>query len=176
MLFDHWLGDAVARGAILSLIALVWLVLLIRINGLRSLSKMTNFDFVMTVALGSLLAGAGQVSEWTALWQVLAAMAGLFLAQFVTAKLRKKSDQAQSILANAPCLLMRDGEIDDSALAANRVTRSDLFAKLSEANVLDLQSVRAVVLETTGDVSVLHGEDLDWSLCEGVQRESAPTP
>lgn len=169
MFFDHWLADTIAKGIVLSLIALSWLMVLIRFNGLRALSKMTNFDFVMTVALGSLLAGAGQASEWSSLWQIFAAITGLFAAQYLAAKLRKSSDRAEDAIGNSPCLLMRDGQFDEDALKANRVTQSDLRAKLREANVLSLDQVRAVVLETTGDVSVLHGDELDWILCEGVQ-------
>ena len=58
MILEDTVLDIAARGIILSAGAIVWVVILIRINGLRSLSKMTNFDFVMTVALGSLVAGA----------------------------------------------------------------------------------------------------------------------
>mgnify|MGYP000229886404 CR=1 FL=1 len=64
MILDSpWL-DIAARGILLAAAAIFWVVILIRINGLRSLSKMTNFDFVMTVALGSLVAGAAQASGW----------------------------------------------------------------------------------------------------------------
>lgn len=169
MFAEQWLFDSVLRGGLLSVIALGWLILLIRVNGLRALSKMTNFDFVMTVALGSLLAGAGQASEWGAFWQILAAMGGLFMAQYAAARLRSLSHSVESAIANKPSLLMRDGEIDEDALAANRITRADLLAKLREANVLDFSEVRAVVLESTGDISVLHGDKFDWMMCEGVQ-------
>lgn len=55
-----------------------------------------------------------------------------------------------------------------------RITRADLLAKLREANVPRLDQVRAVVMETTGDVSVLHAgsEDrgiLDEELLDGVR-------
>ena len=50
---------------------------------------------------------------------------------------------------------MYDGKVIDKALNVSRVAESDLF-KLREANVLELNQVRAVVLETTGDISVLH--------------------
>ena len=53
-------------------------------------------------------------------------------------------------------------------LETTKVTASDVRAKLREANVTDWSQVRAVVLETTGDVSVLHGETLDPTLLEGV--------
>ena len=161
-------GDAVLRGGMLALAALCWVVLLVRVVGLRSFSKMTSFDFVMTVAMGSLVAGASQSETWTAFVQTLAAMAGLFAIQFAFARARKRFDAAEDVLQNNPRLLMRDGVILDDALVATRVSRSDLFAKLREANVTALDQVRAVVLETTGDVSVLHGECLDKALLAGV--------
>jgi uncharacterized membrane protein YcaP (DUF421 family) len=154
---------------ILAIVALCWLNLLIRINGLRSLTKMTNFDFVATIALGSLLAGAGQASDWVGFLQPLAAMVGLFIAQYTSARLRKSSDKVEAAMGNSPALLMRDGMMDLAALEAQRVTEADLRAKLREANVLDWSKVRAVVLETTGDISVLHGNALDWTLLEGVR-------
>ena len=141
-----------------------------RINGLRSLSKMTNFDFVMTVALGSLVAGAAQASDWKAFAQAMVAMAGLFLVQFLAARIRKSSDSAEDAMQNDPVFLMRNGEFCDAALKKTRVAKSDLIAKLREANVLDYGQVRAVVLETTGDVSVLHGDHLDETLIENVKR------
>ena len=58
----------------------------------------------------------------------------------------------------------------DDALAASRVTRADVHAKLREANALDLSRVRAVVLETTGDISVLHGDAIDPVLLDEVRR------
>ncbi|WP_199797892.1 DUF421 domain-containing protein [Erythrobacter sp. KY5] len=144
--------------------------LLIRLNGLRTLSKMTNFDFVTTVAFGSLLAGAAQVSEWTAFLQTLAAMLGLVLAQAATSFLRRRSETAATMIGNQPCLIMRDGEFDNEALKANSIRREDMIAKLREANVLQLSEVRAAILETTGDVSVLHGNvELDEVLLQDVR-------
>lgn len=164
--------DTILRGVILATIALLWIVVLIRVNGLRSLSKMTSFDFVMTVALGSLVAGASQAESWLKFLQPLAGMAGLFVAQWGSARIRKNSAWMERIMQNEPVLLMRDGEILDEALEKTRVARSDLIAKLREANVTDYSQVRAAVLETTGDVSVLHGETLDEALLEGVRNET----
>ncbi|WP_311199201.1 YetF domain-containing protein [Leisingera caerulea] len=65
---------------------------------------------------------------------------------------------------------MRDGVILEAALTATRVAESDLIAKLREANVKDLSQVSAVVLETTGDISVLHGDHLQDRLLSGVEK------
>ena len=130
---------------------------------------MTNFDFVMTVATGSLLAGAAQATEWSGFAQPIVAMAALFFVQLAVSRLRKASDPFEEAIQNDPVLLMRDGAFCETAMKEERVAKSDLVAKLREANVLELSQVRAVVLETTGDVSVLHGETLENVLIENVR-------
>ncbi|MBU2979336.1 YetF domain-containing protein [Alteromonas sp. C1M14] len=161
--------DFLLKGLLLTIMAMVWVVLLVRINGLRSFSKMTNFDFVMTVAVGSLLASASQASSWTSFLQAMVAMATLFLVQSTTAWLRRRSDKIEALMQNTPMILMRDGEIIESALVETRVARDDLMAKLREANVLNMQQVKAVVLETTGDISVLHGNHCADEMLQGTK-------
>ena len=171
MFFENTLLDLVARGFALAAMGIFWVVVLIRLNGLRSLSKMTNFDFVMTIALGSLLATAAGADSWQVFGQSLAAQAALFFVQWGTAKLRRSSDTIETVMQNAPVFLMRDGQFCEDALDTTRVAKSDVIAKLREANALDLDKVHAVVLETTGDVSVLHGDRLDERLIENVTKQ-----
>ncbi|MDO5758558.1 MAG: DUF421 domain-containing protein [Rhodobacterales bacterium] len=171
MFFDPPILDAFAKGGVLSILGLFWVILLVRIVGLRSFSKMTNFDFVMTVAMGSLLAGASQSNEWPALLQTLIAMATLFAVQFAVAYIRQRSAGFDAVVQNTPVLLMKDGQILHDALLRTRVSKEDLIAKLREANALNMSTVRAVVLETTGDVSVLHGDGMDDILLKGVRRD-----
>ena len=171
MILPDPLPDTLLRGVVLAIVALVWVVVQIRIVGLRSLSKMTSFDFVMTVALGSLVAGASQASDWLQFAQPMTAMVGLFLIQWTAARIRKSSDAAEAFMQNEPVLLMRNGEFNRKAMKQTRVAESDIRAKLREANVLRLADVRAVVLETTGDVSVLHGDAMDETMLQGVDCE-----
>lgn len=46
MFFDNAVLDATAKGSLLSTLGLIWIVHLVRIVGLRLVSKMTNFNFV----------------------------------------------------------------------------------------------------------------------------------
>lgn len=163
-----WL-DLVARSLTLTIGGLLLVIGTVRLVGLRSFSKMTAFDFVATVATGSLLAAAGTATSWSAYAQTLLAMAALFLAQVALAWLRKSKEPAREALDNSPLLLMRDGGFLEDALTESRVTKSDVIAKLREANVLEFSAVRAVVLEATGDISVLHGVKLSDDLLDGVR-------
>ena len=132
-------------------------ILLTRLNGLRSFSKMSSFDFVMTVAIGSIVAST-ILLENPPLLRAAFALAAVFGLQYGIALLRERSPDFGRLVDNEPMLLMDGPEVIEANLRKTRVTRDDLRAKLREANVLDLKEVRAVVLETTGDISVLHGE------------------
>ncbi|MEQ8307332.1 MAG: DUF421 domain-containing protein [Hoeflea sp.] len=170
MFFETEPYETIAAAIALSLVALAWVILVVRLIGLRTFSKMTAFDFVVTVATGSLLAGACQSDSWSAFWQTLMAIGVLLGLQYVTARLRKSSESFDQVVQNSPVLLMQDGVILNAALTRTRVAEDDLIAKLREANVLDLADIRAVVLETTGDISVLHGQHLDPKLLQNVTR------
>ncbi len=162
--------DAIVRAIALSSVAVCWVIFVVRIVGLRAFSKMSAFDFVVTVATGSLLAGASQSQSWSAFVQSTIAISSLLAVQYIVARWRRSSDRFERIVQNSPVMLMRDGEILTAALVATRVAESDLIAKLRAANVRELSDVRAVVLETTGDISVLHGPELEERLLQGVRR------
>ena len=155
---------------LLSTIAIFVAVLVAtRLTGLRSFSKMSSFDFAMTVAVGSVMASTA-LSEQATVVHGAVALAGLYGFQWVVAQLRQRSQQAGRLIDNTPTLLMVGTTMLDEHLLAVRVTPSDVRAKLREANVLSYDDVRAVVLETTGDISVLHGDQpVDHDLFRGVR-------
>ncbi|MDT0681895.1 DUF421 domain-containing protein [Roseicyclus sp. F158] len=140
-----------------ALVAVPVLILIVRMNGLRSFSKMSSFDFALTVATGSLLATT-IVDTRSSLVTALIGIASVFFVQRVIATFRRHAPDTQRVFDNSPLLLMENGEIFEANLKAARLTRTDLMAKLREAGIVSLGQVRAVVLETTGDVSVLSGE------------------
>lgn len=162
--------DIVARSLLLTTTALLWVVALVRILGLRAFSKMTAFDFVATVATGSLLAAAATASSWSTFFQTGLAIAALLAVQAILAVLRRKSKRLRNIIGNTPVLLMENGEFCESALQLTRVAREDVLSKIRAANALHLSDVRAVVLENTGDISVLYGKEVDQKILSGVRR------
>jgi uncharacterized membrane protein YcaP (DUF421 family) len=167
--------EIIARGVSLTAASLFWILLLVRIVGLRSFSKMTAFDFVATIATGSLLATAATSTSWGGFSQASIAVVALMAIQAMLASLRKASPSVRRTLGNTPVLLMRDGEFLDDALRRTRVAREDVMAKIRAANVLDVCNVRAVVLENTGDISILHGRTLNEDLLRGVQGSDIGT-
>lgn len=149
------------------------IVLLTRIIGLRSFAKFTAYDFAFTVAIGSIISST--LTSSTSIVHGAVAIAGLLVLTFIFSLLQRKSSLLNKTISNAPLLLMEGDQMLEKNLRYARIEKSQLIAKLREANVLNLDQVKAVVLESTGDISVLHtSEDeeceLESLLLQGVRR------
>ncbi|OYY90908.1 MAG: hypothetical protein B7Y45_05670 [Sphingomonas sp. 28-66-16] len=166
------LPDTVLRGIVQASLALVWVILLVRMIGARTLSKMTAFDFVVTLATGSLLAAAGSSKDDDAFAQAIAAMTTLLLVQLALAWARRRFDWFRQGIENQPLVLMRNGDFIDSALRQSRVARSDIYVKIRQADVA-IDRVSAIILETTGDISVLTNTILEEPLSAGIRGADA---
>lgn len=167
-MIDVEIGTTWARAGLVVFSAIAMLggtIAYIRIVGLRSLSKMSSFDFVVTVAFGSLLASVALSAS--SLLDGLLATATLLAVQAAIAWARFRG--FDKVVDNDPILLMIGGEMIDEHLKSTRVTPDDIRAKLREANVATYDQVAAVVLETTGDISVIHHcDELDPDLLSDV--------
>lgn len=165
--------EAVGLVLLSAVIIYVELVILTRVAGLRSFSKLSPFDFAVTIAIGSVVATV-LLTENPPLVQGMVGLAGLYALQMGIAVARRRSSVVNNLVENEPLLIMEEGEVLEENLQKGRMTRGDLRAKLREANVIDMDEVRAVVMEPTGDVSVLHGppdgRELDEALLESVRR------
>jgi len=147
-------------------------IIFTRLAGKRSFSKMSSFDFAMTVAIGSIIAST-VLSKSVSLVEGTFGLAMVYILQLSVAVLRKNS-KVEQLIDNNPLMLMDGSKILHDNLKKARVTESDLRSKLREANVIELSQVRAVVFEATGDISVLHTKDdnvelEDW-LLKGVRK------
>lgn len=141
----------------------IFLITLARIFGLRSFSKMSGFDFVVTIALGSMVANV-IVNRNPPLLTSLVAFVTLFVLQMLTAKFRYKPANVSKYIDNMPLLLMKEAEIQEENMKKASVSHGELYAALRKAGVTKLGHVKAAVLETTGEVSVLVHTDLNHQL------------
>lgn len=145
----------------------VAVIALTRIAGVRSLATMSSFDVAATVAVGSTVASTALGS--TPLASGVLVLLLLYALQWCVARLRRRGALAGAV-DNRPLLLMAGPHLIAPSLRQVGVSSSEVSAALRRAGVLRLQDVRAVVMETTGDLSVLTGEGpLDAQLLDGVR-------
>lgn len=161
-----WMVIVSTAGIYIALIAFT------RMAGLRSFSKMSSFDFAITVSFGSIIAGVVMAKD-PPLLNAIIGLGALYGLQITVASLRGSSSFMSKLVNNEPLLLMRGTEILEDNLKKAKVTHSDLRAKLREANATKMSQIHAVVMEATGDIAVLHNDDpdheVDDEILEGVR-------
>ena len=152
MFFDDVQG--LVRVLIIGVLGYVALVFWLRISGKRTLSKWNVFDFVVTIALGSILASV-IISKSVALLEGILAFVVLIGLQYLITWLSVRSSKFAALVKAEPTLLLSDGEYCTAALKSQRVTKSEIRAAIRGAGILAIEDVAAVVLETDGSFSVM---------------------
>lgn len=154
MLFDGWYD--LVRILVVGICAYFGLVVILRITGKRTLAKMNAFDLIVTISLGSTLASA-LLSSDVSLAEGLLAFALLCGLQFLVAYGSTRSTKIRNLVKATPSLLFYRGRFDHAMMARERVAEEEVFAAIRAEGLAALDSVDAVVLETDGSFSVLHG-------------------
>ncbi|MBA3599215.1 MAG: DUF421 domain-containing protein [Methylibium sp.] len=152
MFFDSWFG--LLRVFVVGVLAYLALIVLLRVSGKRTLSKMNAFDLVVTVALGSTFATI-LLSKDVALAEGVLAFALLIAFQFLIAWLSVRSATVCLLVKAEPSLLLHRGQFLKQAMKAERVTEAEVRAAVRAQGVATLEEVEAVVLETDGSLNVV---------------------
>jgi uncharacterized membrane protein YcaP (DUF421 family) len=151
-LFGSWSG--VMRVLLVGALAYVGLIVVLRVTGKRTLSKMNAFDLIVTVALGSALAST-MLSKSTPLAEGLAGMTLLVLLQYAVTWLSVRSDRFQDFVKAKPSILLHRGEWQRAAMRQERVTQEEILAALHAQGTAAIDASTTVLIETDGSLSVL---------------------
>lgn len=152
MLFDSW--DNIIRVVSVGILAYAGLVIMLRISGNRTLSKMNSFDLVVTVAFGSTLSTI-LVNKNVTLATGLAALALLVVLQLAITWCSVRFRLVSSIVKTAPTVLLLEGELRYDALKRVRVTGEEVMAAVRRQGRGSLADIDAVILESDGSLSVI---------------------
>lgn len=142
---------------VVGLLAYAALIVLLRVSGKRTLSKLNAFDFVVTVSLGSVLATM-LLSKDVPLLEGVAAFAVLIFGQYAITKISVLSPRFSRIVKSTPRLLVYRGELLHEAMREERVTEEEIRAVVRGHGLADVDVVEAVVLETDSSLNVLRME------------------
>lgn len=150
--FDSWSG--LARVAGVGVAAYVALVVMLRLSGKRTLSKLNAFDLVVTVALGSTLASL-ITSKDVALAEGLLALALLVGLQFAVTWTSVRWRAIGQFVKSEPALLLRDGACLDAAMRRERVVGDEVLAAIRRSGGRSYSDADAVLLESDGSLTAI---------------------
>lgn len=151
-IFNGW--DKLLHVLIVGGLSYIALVILLRISGKRTLTKMNSFDFVVTVAFGSTLATA-LLNTKISIAQSSAAFALLIYAQYLITWLSVRSKGFQKLIKSQPELVFYQGKFLEATMKKERITKSEIIAASREQGMDDFGEISAIVLETEGSLSII---------------------
>lgn len=165
--FDGW--ESVVRVAVCAPVVYALVIAAVRVSGKRATSQMNNFDWIVTVAIGSVV-GSAVVLEGVAVAPALVAVGLLLGLQYAVTASAARWAGVRRVVEASPTVLLHEGAFRDDALRAERVTRQEVMAAIRESGLPGPDAVHAVVLETDASMSVLPAseDDVEFACLEGL--------
>ena len=154
-----WSSSEQFVGAIVgAALSYLFAVLAVRVAGRRTLTQLSAYDVVVTIAIGSLVASTALPSN-ASLADGAAILVTFLLLQASISALRQRFDVVRRLIDFRAEVVVSDGAVDlRSAPWTAQLTLSDLESRLRQSGVGDLSQARIAVLEPTGKLTVTSQE------------------
>ena len=164
--FRSWEG--ILRVAVTAAAIYVLVVVALRVIGARALAKMSAYDLIVSIALGSLVAAVPMSTSLTVADGITAIVTCLAL-QELTRFLQARYRTAHHLVRERPHLLVWDGKLLEDRLSKLDTSADEIRAAVRQAGLLSLDDAQAVVLENDGAWSVMRrGDPPDLSALDGL--------
>jgi len=151
LFFKNW--EDVGHVALCAVLAYFTLFLFIRIAGKRTLAKLTAFDFVVTVTLGSTL--SSMILNKVTLVEGAAALAVIISLQYFLAWTARASKTLEKVINSSPTMVFYRGKFLKEAMAKEVLTEEEIYSEFRKYRMLDVDQVEAVVMELNGELTVI---------------------
>ena len=151
-------GKHLLKVTIATVISYLTLLFIIRIMGKRTLAKLTAFDFVVTVTLGSTL--SSMLLNKVPLLDGTVAVLLIISLLYLVAYLVQRSEKFEKLINHSPTLLYYNGQFMKKAMKKERITEEEIRAEIRSYRLEQLSEVRAVVMEINGTFSVIKKENV----------------
>ncbi len=138
----------------------LFLILMVRVVGRRPGKQLTPFEFVLVFYLGGLTL-TGIVGQEASLANAVCQIITVALCHFLLSELRFRFDTVARLLDGTPLILLEKNAWRSETLAKMRIQDDDVMDMAREQGIRDLTGIKAAVLESFGEISVVPNEDQD---------------
>lgn len=143
-----------------AIIVYILIIVYIRILGKRSTSELNNFDWIVTVSVGSIVASTVILKDIS----VTEGAIGIFILmilQFIVTKFMYQSESFREVVKSTPQLLLFEGEFIDENMKKERILKPEVYAAIRQSGLKSVKQIYAIVLETNSKMSVIPNENSD---------------
>ena len=143
--------DALLRAAAIYL----FLLLVFRLSGKRTLAQITTFDLVLLLIIGEATQQALLSDDFsvTNAWTVILALVAM---DFVFALVKRYSSLLDNLLEGSPVVLVDHGQPIPSHLKGSRVDEDEILETARQTQGLErMDQIKYAVLERSGHISII---------------------
>lgn len=174
MFFDEW--SSVGQVVIVAVLTYALLITALRLAGAQALAKMSAYDLVITIALGSIVATV-PLSDSATLADGVAVIVTYLTLQALMRKSLNRWPPFRDIAKNSPRLVLWEGRLLDREMYLVNVSDEEVRAAIRKAGRGSLEEIQAVVLENDGQWSVIGRSDGQaLSAFRNLDLPGRPTP
>jgi len=141
-----------------AVIVYVLIIVYIRILGKRSTSELNNFDWIVTVSVGSIVASTVILKDIS----VTEGAIGIFILmilQFIITKFMYRSESFREVVKSTPQLLLFEGEFLEKNMKKERILKPEVYAAIRQSGLKSVKQIYAIVLETNSKISIIPDEN-----------------
>lgn len=129
-------------------------LILSKLIGIKIISQMNFFDFIMGVSVGSMIAKI-VIDKDHVVFSGITALLMFTALTIATSYLNLKSYTARRMMNAKTLILIENGRIIDKNVRKLKITVNELMMKLREKDVFNLEDVQFAIMERNGQLSVL---------------------
>lgn len=153
--------DSIVRMCIAAFIVYAAIVAMVKISGKRSTSQFNNFDWIVTVMMGSIGASTIILTDLPVANGIIA-MVTLMVLQYIVTKYASISPSFANFILSEPRVVFYDGQFLPDAMRQERLTVQELECAMRESGIHSHSEVAAIVLESDAKLTVIpHKDDKD---------------
>ncbi|NML15742.1 DUF421 domain-containing protein [Azohydromonas caseinilytica] len=154
----------------------IFLLIILRLAGKRTLSEMSTFDFILVLIISEATQNA-LVDDDRSLTNGLAVILTLVALDRLAAVVKRRSQRVEQILEGTPLMLVDHGRVLEERMKKSNVTLEDILqsARLHQG-IARLDQIKYAVLEASGGISIIpvdENAELDQRIEAAVTRALA---
>lgn len=157
LMHDHpftFLLEVVVR----TIIMFVIILLALRASGRRGIKQLSIFELVLIIGLGS-AAGDPMFYEDVGILPAFIVFLVVISLYTLVTRLSDRFVKVEKVLEGEPLYVIRDGKLLVDSFRNSGLSQDEFFAELRLRNIEHLGQVRTVLIETSGEFSVLFYAD-----------------
>lgn len=129
------------------------IVCALRIMGKRQLGELQPSEFVVTILVSNIATLSIEDANVPLLGSILPIFT-LVVCEVAASFIILKSNLLRKIISGNPCIIIRDGVVDQRIMSELRWSIEDLMEQLRIGNVFDIGEVSCAIVETSGKLSI----------------------